>query len=104
METFLEYLSLISLLAGLGARVLVPWLAVRQQNPDGAVWDWRFVWPQVLSFVILILMLPLLVEDLAGIHETPAQAAWLLGWGAGDVGRKAYKVLVKEVDEPGEVE
>ena len=45
-------------------------------------------------------MLPLVVDQLAGVHAVEPQAAWLLGWGAGDVGRKAYKALVSEVDYP----
>ena len=93
---FSQFLPWISLLVGLLGRVFVPWLAVRQQDPENAKWSWKFVWPQLLSFAILFLLLPLLVADLEMIIDIPVQAAWLLGWGAGDIGRKTYKALANE--------
>ena len=94
---FSQLLPWFSLLIGLAARVFVPWLAVRQADPGNAKWSFHpFVWPQLLSFAILFLLLPLLVADLDMITEIPVQAAWLLGWGAGDIGRKTYKTLASE--------
>ena len=90
------YLSWIFLLVGLLGRVFIPWLAVRQQDPENAQWAWPYVWPQLLSFGILFLLLPLLVADLEAVSQIPYQAAWLVGWGAGDIGRKSYKVLASE--------
>ena len=84
------------LLIGLLGRVFIPWLVVRQQDPENAQWAWKYVWPQALSFVILFLMLPLLIADLEAVSQIPFQAAWLMGWGAGDIGRKSYKVLASD--------
>ncbi len=89
----MEYLPWASLLIGLAGRVFIPWLSVRQQNPERGQWDWNKVWPQLLSFGILFLLLPLLIADLQAISAIPVQAAWLLGWGAGDVGQKTYKAF-----------
>ena len=97
METVLT-MGMGSLLVGLLARVLVPWLAKRREDPEGAQWSWRFVWPMMLSFGILLLLVPLLVGELETVAQMPAQAAWLVGWGAADIGRKTYKTLVKESD------
>lgn len=93
-----EWIGLISLLVGLAARIVVPWLAVRQQDPENAAWSWRFVWPMLLSFGIVVLLLPLIIQDLESIRELPYQAAWLVGWGAADIGRKAYKMISKEAE------
>ena len=91
-----EWMGLISLIVGLAARILVPWLAVRQQDPEKAEWSWLQVWPMLLSFGLVVLLLPLVIADLEAIKDLPYQAAWLVGWGAADVGRKAYKLVSKE--------
>lgn len=88
----------VSLFVGLVARIVVPWLAVRQADPQSADWSWRFVWPMAVSFVLVFLVLPLVIADLSVISSLPYQAAWLMGWGAADLGRKSYKVLAKESD------
>ena len=90
------YVAYFSLFAGLVLRIVIPWLAKRQQDPENAKWDWRYVWPQVLSVVIVALLLPLTLADLASVGVIPAQAAWVLGWGAADIGRKTYKALANE--------
>lgn len=95
META-NIMALVSLLIGLAARVFVPWLAARRLDPENAGWDWKFVWPQLLGFGIIVLLLPLLISDLSVVLEMPAQAAWLVGWGAADIGRKTYKALAGE--------
>lgn len=96
--SFEQALPWVSLIVGLLARIIVPWLAVRQADPVNADWSWRFVWPMVVSFVIVFLILPLVVADLAVVQTLPFQAAWLMGWGAADIGRKSYKALAKESD------
>lgn len=93
MET---YGAWISLGVGVLARVFVPWLARRRENPEEAQWNWKFVWPQLLSVALIFLLLPLLIGDLAGLGGLPWQAAWLAGWGAADLGRETYKALAKE--------
>ena len=90
------YLPWISMGVGVMARVFVPWLARRRENPEEAQWNWKFVWPQLLSVGLIFLLLPLLVGDLAGMAGMPWQAAWLAGWGAADIGRETYKALAAE--------
>jgi hypothetical protein len=94
-----QYLPLAALIVGLLARIFIPWLAVRRRDPEAAKWDWNQVWPQILSFVMIVLLLPLLVSDLRMIWDMEPQAAWLVGWATGDIGRKTYKALAKEGGE-----
>lgn len=93
-----EFLAWFSLFAGLLLRIFIPWLAKRQMDPENAQWDWKYVWPQLLSVGIVALLLPLTIADLGSIAEIPAQAAWVLGWGAADIGRKTYKALANDED------
>ena len=90
--------SWISLGVGVLARVFVPWLAKRRQDPENAKWTWKFVWPQLLSVVLIFLLLPLVVSDLQSVGGLPWQAAWLAGWAAADIGRETYKALATEED------
>jgi len=71
-------------------------LAKRRANPEEAQWSWKFVWPQLVSVLLIGLLLPLLISNLAGIGNLPWQAAWLVGWGAADLGRETYKIFAKE--------
>lgn len=88
----------ISLGLGVTARVFVPWLSKRREDPEGPTssWDWKYVWPQLLSVTLIFLLLPLLVSDLEDVGGLPWQAAWLVGWAAADLGRETYKALAKE--------
>jgi len=95
METLAPWLSMT---LGVVARVFVPWLAKRRQEPDKAKWNWKFVWPQLVSVALIFLLLPLLIGDLADMGGLPWQAAWLAGWAAADIGRETYKALAKEED------
>lgn len=90
MENFLPW---ISLLIGLAARVFLPWLAIRRADPEKAKWDWIYFWPQLLGFVLILMVLPLVISDLSMVSNLPPQAAWLLGWGAADLGRQTYKAF-----------
>lgn len=90
------FVSLGALLVGLLARVFLPWLVVRRDNPDKAKWAWKYVWPQLLSFALVLIALPLVISDLESIVILKPQAAWLLGWGAADLGRKVYRTFTNE--------
>ena len=93
---FALVLPWVSLVVGVIARIFVPWLAKRQAAPDSAKWAWKFVWPQLLSVVLIFLVLPIVVKDLLVVSTLPAQIAWLLGWGAASLGRQTYKTLARE--------
>ena len=86
----------ISLSIGVLARVFVPWLAKRRENPQGAEWAWKFVWPQVIAVALIFLLLPVVVSDLGAVSQLPFQVAWLAGWAAADIGRETYKALARE--------
>ena len=90
------YMPWISLSIGVVARVFVPWLAKRRENPEKAQWSWRFVWPQLVSVVLIFLVLPIVIGDLSSISRLPWQAAWLAGWAAADIGRETYKALANK--------
>ena len=84
------------LILGVLSRVFIPWLAKRRENPAEAKWDWKFVWPQLVAAVLILLLLPVLVTDLEAVGTLPLQVGWLAGWAAADIGRKTYKALATE--------
>jgi hypothetical protein len=78
------------LLLGAVARIFLPFLIARRDDPSLS-WEWRYVWPQVLSLGIFALLLPLLVDDLANVGMLDPQYAWLVGYGAASFGRLAQQ-------------
>ena len=79
---------------GVLSRIFVPWLVARRENP-GLGWSWRYIWPQLVTALVVAMVLPLVV-DLASVAQMEIPAAYLAGWGAADVGRTADKVLLKQ--------
>ena len=47
---FSQFLPWISLLVGLAGRVFIPWLAIRQQDPENAAWSWPPDWVRPISW------------------------------------------------------
>lgn len=94
----MEYLPWLSLALGLGARAFLPWLAKRRLNPEAYGWQWKLFWPQLLGFLLIALVLPLVIGNLEAIQNLGAQAAWLVGWGAADIGSQTYKAIAKDND------
>ena len=92
----INWLPIAAFFVGVVSRIFVPWLAKRRKNPEEAQWGWRYVWPQLLSVLLVILVLPLAVQDLDAIVSMQWAMAWLAGWGAADVGREIYKGLPDE--------
>lgn len=90
------YLPWISLFLGLAAKAFLPWLAKRRLNPELYSWDWKVFWPQLLGFLLIGLVLPVVIGDLASISSLGPQTAWLVGWGAADIGSQTYKAFAKE--------
>ena len=78
------------LLLGAVARIFLPFLIARRDDPSLS-WEWKYVWPQLLSLGIFVLLLSLLVDDLANVGELDAQYAWLVGYGAASFGRLAQQ-------------
>lgn len=85
MET-LNWLAIGAFGLGALAKLFVPWLLKRYRNPDSAdsAWNWRYFWPQLVAFGIVLLVAPLIVNDLDTISALPPVAAYLSGWGLGD--------------------
>lgn len=85
--------ALVSLFLGILARIFVPFIKERRDNPE-LTWDWKYTRGPVLAFVVVFLMLPLLIPNLADtIRNSDPQTIWLVGWGVGDIGREADKWL-----------
>ena len=80
---------------GLVSRIFVPWLNERRLNPDNAKWSWRYVWPQLIGVVVVVLLLPLVLSNLETIGELTFGVAYVAGWGAADIGRVADKLILK---------
>lgn len=97
MENFV-WLPWVGLFIGLAARIFLPFLAARRKDPTLS-WEWAYVWPQLLSFGLVVLVLPLVVENLKAINELSFQMAWLAGWGAADVGRQVVKAFEDEGED-----
>ena len=82
------------LTVGLLARIVVPFLIERRENPTLG-WDMKYIWPQVISFWIIALMLPVIIPNLESIAVLDLQAAFLVGWAAGDIGNVSRKFLTR---------
>lgn len=85
------YLPWLMLLLGAVARIFLPFLMKLRNTPDlsWTDFDMRYIWPQLISLVIFVLVLPVLVSDLAGIGGLALQEAFLIGYGAAAFGRLA---------------
>lgn len=76
--------------AGLGAlsNVFVPWLIKRVKDPDSpdSKFSWRYVWPKLVTFLIILLVAPVIgnVEAITGLTFVPA---YLAGWAIADLGQ-----------------
>ena len=93
-----EFLPWILLFLGIASRILVPWLIARRDDPSLS-WQWRYFWPQLVSFLVIALMLPVLISNLATISDLELQAAYLIGWAAADIGntgRKFYEGVSRD--------
>lgn len=84
----------ILLFVGILARIIVPFLVERREEPELS-WDMKYVWPQVISFIIIALMLPVIVPNLESIADLTYQVAFLAGWAAGDIGNVGRKFLTR---------
>lgn len=88
------YLAWIFLVLGVLCRIFVPFLLARRDDPTLS-WSWRFIWPQLITVLVVFLVLPLLISDLEAVSSLAPAVAYLAGWAAADVGREADKLLLK---------
>lgn len=91
------WLAILIFLAGVGARILVPWLLVRYQKPDDpeSKWSWRYIWPQLIAVLILILVAPILMDDPEALTEMRPVMAYIVGWGTADIGKTLFLDIPK---------
>ena len=97
--TFTDVTPYLVLFLGIVSRVFLPWLISRRnaaQSGRTLPWTWRFLWPQLVSVGVIVLLLPFLLSNLANIAELEYTAAYLAGWAAADLGREADKLLLKQ--------
>jgi hypothetical protein len=88
------YLAWIFLILGVLSRVFVPFLLARRNDPSLS-WSWRFIWPQLITVLVIFLVLPLLIADLSAVSGLAPAVAYLAGWAAADVGRETDKLLLR---------
>ena len=89
------FIGWIGLGFGVISRIFVPWLNERRLNPDDAKWTWRYVWPQAIAVVVVVLLLPLVLSNVETIGAMSFGPAYLVGWAAADIGRFADKIVLK---------
>ena len=91
------WLALLIFLAGVLARIFVPWLIVRYKKPDDpeSKWSWRYVFPQLIAFLVLILVAPILMDDPESLTEMRPVMIYIAGWGTADLGKTVF------LDVPG---
>ena len=73
---------------GVIARVVVPWLVARANDPENPElgWDWKYVWPQLITVIVNLIILPITVPDFTALEGASFQILFLAGWGASDLG------------------
>jgi hypothetical protein len=86
------YLPWITLFLGIISRILVPFLLKRRQDPL-APWDWRYVYGQLITVMVVCLVLPFTIPDLVAITNMAPVEAYITGWFVADLGREADKYL-----------
>lgn len=96
--------SWVSFVLGIIAAVFIPYLNELQSDAVAALNDpeapppdrrlkWKYIWPKLLSVIIVLVSLPLLVADLSIVATLGPQAAWLLGMGSASPGEYVRKAL-----------
>ena len=90
-----QYLAWIFLVLGVLSRIFVPFLLARRDNP-ALSWSWRYIWPQLITVLVVFLVLPLLIADLEAVAGLAPAVAYLSGWAAADVGRQADKLFIRK--------
>ena len=87
-----SWVALAVFFLGIVARVFVPFLIKRAKYPDApdSKWNWKYVWPQLITVGILVLVAPLVSDDIEGLLSLAIVPAYLSGWGAADLGKTLF--------------
>ncbi len=91
--TLESVLPFVLFVIGVFSRVFLPWLNERRKNPD-LPWSWRYIWPQLVTAVIVLALVPLFF-NLQNLDTMKPIPAYLSGWAAADVGREIDKFIEK---------
>lgn len=81
------YESYIFLLAGILARVFIPYLVTLYKTDEEWDWKWVYLRGQLIGAAIVFLALPVLLGDLNAVASWDWQAAFLSGYGVAEIGR-----------------
>lgn len=86
------WLALVLFGLGVLARVFVPWLIVRIKKPDDpeSKWSWRYIWPQLVAVLVLLLVAPILMDDPEALTDMRPVMAYIVGWGTADLGKTLF--------------
>jgi hypothetical protein len=86
------WLPVVAFGLGAAAKLFVPWLIKRYRNPDSpeSKWNWRYLWPQLAAFVVVVLVAPLITPDIDTILTLSPVPAYLAGWGLGDQAKTLF--------------
>ncbi len=84
------------LIAGILSRMLIPWLVKVYQSQNGFNWEWKYLRGQAIAVLITFVGLPLLLNDISAVGAWDAQAAFLSGYAAAEIGRFIDKVVTEK--------
>ncbi len=85
-----NWFALVVFLLGFVARVFVPWLIARSKNPANSQWSWRYVWPQLIAVIVLLLVAPIVAPNIEEVGQLSMVPAYILGWGTADLGKTLF--------------
>ena len=83
---------------GVLTRALLPWLIkiivqLRSESDEPVKWQWRYLGGQLLTALVVLLISPLLVDDILVILDASPFAAWAIGYSVAAIGRELDKLL-----------
>lgn len=90
-----NWVALAVFLLGVVARVFVPWLIARVKDPANSQWSIKYVWPQLVAVLVLLLVAPIVAPDIEEVGQLSIVPAYILGWGTADLGKTLF------LDVPG---
>jgi hypothetical protein len=98
MIEMLLNVSVLMYVLGVLTRMVLPWLIkivaqLKSENPEPIQWQWRYLAGTGLTAVVVLLVTPLLIEDVTVILESSPFAAWSIGYAIAAIGRELDKLV-----------
>jgi hypothetical protein len=104
LEALTPYLSYIGLGLGLLARTVGMWLATvwvanfknRKSDAENEPikWDTRYLYGQLVAFILMVLALPLLIPDMSAVLDLSLYDAFVYAFGVASAGREIDKLFL----------